>query len=78
MLTVAFKHMFSPNLMWYTDVAATINGASAHYDLGAGGRGVTTDCHDASGSAGGTVGANPHCWAGQTLVGVSTGLKYTW
>ena len=26
--------------------ALTLNHGNAHYDLGAGGRGVTTDCHD--------------------------------
>ena len=26
MVTVAYKHMFSKNLTWYTDVAATFNG----------------------------------------------------
>jgi predicted porin len=77
MLTLAYKHMLSPSLTWYTDFAATINGPSAHYDLGAGGRGVTTDCHDASGASGGLV-ANPHCWTGQTLMGVSTGLKFAY
>jgi len=76
MFTIAWKHMLSPNLTWYTDAAATVNSGSAHYDLGAGGRGVTTDCHDATGSSGGLV-AGPHCWTGQTLMGVSTGLKWT-
>jgi predicted porin len=76
MFTIAWKHMLSPSLTWYTDAAATLNGPSAHYDLGAGGRGVTTDCHDANGSSGGLV-ASPQCWTGQTLVGVSTGLKWT-
>ena len=76
MFTIAFKHMLSPNLTWYTDWAATLNGPSAHFDLGAGGRGVTTDCHDASSGTGGAA-ANNHCWTGQTLMGVSTGLKWT-
>jgi predicted porin/outer membrane murein-binding lipoprotein Lpp len=76
MYTVAYKHMFSPNFTWYVDVAATFNGPSAHYDLGAGGRAVTTDCHDATGSSGGAF-ANPHCWTGTTLLGVSTGAKWT-
>ena len=48
MITANYKHKFSSNLTWYTAVAATINGPNAHYDLGAGGRGVTTDCHSAS------------------------------
>jgi predicted porin len=76
MLTASFKHKFSENLTWYTAVAATFNGPSAHYDLGAGGRGVTTDCHDASGADGGNVFGNPHCFTGTTLMGVSTGLQW--
>ncbi|MGH6684008.1 MAG: porin, partial [Pseudolabrys sp.] len=47
MLTLAYKHKYTENLTWYTNVAATYNGPDAHYDLGAGGRAVTTDCHDA-------------------------------
>ncbi len=76
MLTASYKHKFSENLTWYTAVAATFNGPSAHYDLGAGGRGVTTDCHDASGADGGNVFGNPHCFTGTTLVGVSTGIQW--
>src|SRR4029077_2142388 len=45
MVTATYKHKFGPNLTWYTAVAATMNSTNAHYDLGAGGRGVTTDCH---------------------------------
>jgi predicted porin len=81
MVTAAYKHQFSKNLTWYTDIAATFNGPSAHYDLGAGGRGVTTDCHDANdlangGSASGGIFATPNCFTGTTLVGVSTGLQW--
>ena len=75
MLTLAYKHKYSENLMWYTNVAATFNGPDAHYDLGAGGRSVTTDCHDANAAPGG-INANPHCWTGTTIVGVSTGIKW--
>src|SRR5664279_2433516 len=46
MLTAAWKHKYSENLTWSTHVAATFNGPDAHYDIGAGGRSVTTDCHD--------------------------------
>jgi hypothetical protein len=78
MITAAYKHQFSPNLQWYVDAAATFNGPSAHFDLGAGGRGVTTDCHDAQDApASGGTGAAPHCFTGTTLVGVSTGIKWT-
>jgi predicted porin len=76
MYTMAWKRQLSQNFMWYIDVAATVNGPSAHFDLGAGGRGVTTDCHDATGSSGGAF-AGPHCWTGTTLMGVSTGAKWT-
>jgi predicted porin len=80
MVTAAYKHMFSKNLTWYADIAATFNGPSAHYDLGAGGRGVTTDCHDANdiagGSASGGAFASPNCFTGTTLVGVSTGIQW--
>ena len=75
MLTGAYKHNFSKSLTWYIDYAATINKPDAHFDLGAGGHGVTTDCHDASDAVGG-VNSNPHCFTGSTLQGVSTGLKY--
>ena len=75
MLTLAYMHKYSENLTWYTNVAATFNGADAHYDLGAGGRAVTTDCHDATGASGGIT-SGPHCYTGTTLVGVSTGLRW--
>jgi predicted porin len=76
MVTASWKHKFSDNLTWYSAVAATFNGPSAHFDLGAGGRGVTTDCHDAFSADGGNSFGQPHCWTGTTLVGVSTGLQY--
>jgi len=75
MVTAAYKHMMSKNLTWYSNVAATFNGPSAHFDLGAGGRGVTTDCHDASDASGGAL-SSPHCFTGTTVVGVSTGLQW--
>jgi len=75
MVTAEWKHKLSDNLIWYNIVAATFNGLDAHYDLGAGGRSVTTDCHDATGVSGGLTSA-PHCWTGTTLVGVSSGLQW--
>jgi predicted porin len=75
MITANYKHKFTSNLTWYTAVAATINGPSAHYDLGAGGHGVTTDCHSAFDATGGLAG-NPHCWTGPILAGVSTGVQW--
>ena len=85
MLTAVYKHKFSPALTWYLNGAMTMNDTTAHYDLGAGGHGVTTDGHDASGgtntagangTTGGGLGANPHTFTGGNLVGVSTGLNY--
>ena len=77
MVTVNYKHNITKDLVWYSDVAATFNGPSAHYDLGAGGRGVTTDCHDISvNDASGGALANPHCFTGATVVGVSTGVQW--
>jgi predicted porin len=75
MLTATYKHKFGSNLTWYTAVAMTINGPDAHYDLGAGGHGVTTDCHSAFGATGGFA-SQPHCWVGPTLAGVSTGVQW--
>jgi predicted porin len=75
MITANYKHKFGQNLTWYTAIAATINGPSAHYDMGAGGHGVTTDCHSAFDASGGLA-SNPHCWTGTTLAGVSTGLQW--
>jgi hypothetical protein len=75
MLTANYKHKFGPNLTWYTAAAVTFNGPSAHYDLGAGGHGITTDCHDASDASGGLA-SNPHCYTGSVLGGVSTGIQW--
>jgi predicted porin len=75
MITGTYKHKFGPNLTWYTAAAVTFNGPSAHYDLGAGGHGITTDCHDASDATGGLA-SNPHCYTGTVLGGVSTGIQW--
>ena len=75
--TVAWKHRFDQNVYWYLDAAETVNKGNAHYDLGAGGRGLTTDCHDGTNttvidytSAGNTT------WGGCKEVGFSTGVDY--
>jgi predicted porin len=75
MITSTYKHKFGQNLTWYTAVAVTMNGPSAHYDLGAGGHGLTTDCHDAFDATGG-IASNPHCYTGTVLGGVSTGIQW--
>ncbi|HEY1392093.1 MAG TPA: porin, partial [Methylibium sp.] len=77
--TLAWKYKVDKQLSYYVDWAETLNHAAAHYDLGAGGRGVTTDCHDASNpdaSGFDPNGGAPHCWAGGHLQGVSVGMQY--
>ena len=71
--TIAYRHRIGDGLEIYGDWAATFNGPYAHFDLGAGGRGVTTDCHDASDAAGNQL-SDPHCWAGGHLKAFSMGL----
>jgi predicted porin len=77
MYTIAWKHRFDKHIYWYVDAADTINKGNAHYDLGAGGRGLTTDCHDGTNtqvidysSAGNTT------WGGCREIGFSTGVNY--
>jgi predicted porin len=73
LFTAAYRHRIGDGLEIYYDYAGTFNHTYAHFDLGAGGRGVTTDCHDASGASGGES-SNPHCWAGGHLQAVSMGF----
>jgi predicted porin len=77
MYTIAWKHKLDKQLTWYVDSALTLNHGNAHYDLGAGGRSLTTDCHDGTNaividytSAGNTT------WGGCKEVGFSTGIDY--
>jgi len=77
MYTLAWKHRFDKQVYWYLDWAATVNHGNAHYDIGAGGRSLTTDCHDGTNatyidnsSAGNTT------WGGCRPMGFSTGLNY--
>jgi hypothetical protein len=82
MYALLWKHALDPSVTIYAVYAAMINHADAHFDLGAGGRAVTTDCHDASQLAafdpttGGVTGDGPHCFAGGHLQGVSVGAQY--
>jgi predicted porin len=79
MFTTAWKHQMDKNLTLYANYATTVNKAFGHYDLGAGGRSVTTDCHDASNTD--TTGFDPHsgapkCWTGGHLQAFSIGMNY--
>ena len=80
LFALAWKHQVDKQFSFYANYAATINHKDAHYDLGAGGRGVTTDCHDAANPD--STGFDPnggggHCYAGGKLQGISVGIKYT-
>jgi hypothetical protein len=55
----------------------TLNHGNAHYDLGAGGRGLTTDCHDGPNAiVTDYSSAGPTTWGGCCLQGFSTDLNY--
>ena len=78
MYTFAYWHKLDKQLTLYFDVAETVNDGNAHYDIGAGGHGIKTDCHDATheqfidySSAG------PTTWGGCHPLGFSTGVRYT-
>jgi predicted porin len=75
MITAAIKHNFGHDILVYLAWAYTINAQYAHYDLGAGGRAVTTDCHDGGLPASGDTTSNPHCWAGGKPMGFSVGMS---
>jgi predicted porin len=78
MYTINGTHQVDRNLSFYADYAVTVNHGNDHYDLGAGGHGVTTDCHASSYNvpASGGVDSAPQCWAGTRLAGLSVGMKY--
>src|SRR5712691_9100630 len=66
MYTVGYKHHWDRQTNWYAVYARQMNHNGAHYDLGASGHGITTDCKDANGN----------CFAGATLQAVSVGMTY--
>jgi len=77
MYSLAYKHSLDKSLYWYVDLAETVNNGNAHYDLGAGGHGIKTDCHDGttsqiidSTSAGNTT------WGGCRPKAISIGANY--
>src|SRR6266705_6742987 len=65
MYTVGYKHHFDKQSNWYAVYARQANHTGAHYDLGASGHGITTDCKDASGDP--TVPKGSACFTGTTL-----------
>ena len=75
--TIAWIHKLDKQLSWYIDGAMTVNDGNAHFDIGAGGHGIKTDCHDGTN----TVitdfsSAGPTTWGGCRELGVSTGVNY--
>jgi hypothetical protein len=77
MYTLNYKHQVDKQFMWYADWALTVNSANAHYDIGAGGRGITTDCHDGTNSVVIDYSGNgPTTWGGCRAQGVSAGMAY--
>ena len=74
---MAYKHQLDKQVAAYVAFADTINTANAHYDLGAGGRGLTTDCHDGTNTVVADYsGAGPTTWGGCHAVGLSAGVSY--
>jgi predicted porin len=83
MYTFAYKHNVDRNFSWYADWALTLNRPLAHYDLGAGGRGITTDCHDGSQqlafdptATNLLSGIGPQCFGGGHIQGFSAGMDF--
>ncbi|MGC1520332.1 MAG: porin [Steroidobacteraceae bacterium] len=77
MYTAQWWHKFDKQLTWYIDAAETINDGNAHYDIGAGGHGIKTDCHDATHyQFVDYSSAVPTTWGCCHPVGVSTGINY--
>ena len=66
MYAIGWKHHFDKQTTMYAVYATQRNHPSAHYDLGASGHGITTDCHDAAGN----------CYFGGKLQAVSIGATY--
>lgn len=63
---IGFKHHFDRQTTAYAVYARQANHVGAHYDLGASGHGITTDCHDAAGN----------CYFGGTVQAFSIGAQY--
>ncbi len=82
MYTGMYRHLIDKQTSWYVVYATQINHRAAHFDLGAGGRANTTDCHDGSqigaiNNADGTYSpGGPFCYTGGKLQAISLGLNY--
>lgn len=77
MFTAAWKHRFDKHFYAYFDFAETVNHGNVHYDLGAGGRALTTDCHDGTNNLVNDYSSyGPTTWGGCRPIGFSTGMDY--
>jgi predicted porin len=77
MYTMQWWHKLDKQLTIYFDAADTVNDGNAHYDIGAGGHGIKTDCHDATHAAFiDYSSAGPTTWGGCHEIGISTGVDY--
>lgn len=81
MYSAMYRHALDKQTSWYAVYATQINHAAAHYDLGAGGRANTTDCHDGSQIASAnpdpsSPGGGPFCYTGGKLQAFSLGMTY--
>ncbi|MBV8804496.1 MAG: porin [Sinobacteraceae bacterium] len=77
MYTIALTHKLDKQLSAYFDFADTVNDGNAHFDMGAGGHGVKTDCHDATHATFiDYSSAGPTTWGGCHEIGISTGVNY--
>jgi predicted porin len=77
MVTLAFVQKIDKQVSWYADVAETFNHGNAHYDLGAGGHGITTDCHDGTHASQIDYSSfGPTTWGGCHIKGASVGMTY--
>jgi predicted porin len=82
MYTGMFRHMLDKQTAWYVVYATQVNHHAAHFDLGAGGRANTTDCHDGSqiGAVNPVDGTytpgGPFCYTGGKLQAISIGMNY--
>jgi predicted porin/outer membrane murein-binding lipoprotein Lpp len=77
MYTFEYRHKFDKQLTAYFTFADTVNDGNAHYDIGAGGHGVKTDCHDATHATFiDYSSAGPTTWGGCHPIGISTGVDF--
>jgi predicted porin/ribosomal protein L12E/L44/L45/RPP1/RPP2 len=77
MYTFEYRHRIDKQLTYYFNGAATINDGNAHYDIGAGGHGIKTDCHDGTNTVFTDFSsAGPTTWGGCHDIGFTTGVTY--